>query len=56
MFDALRKHVLAWTTAAASTLTIAQLFSPSFMDFILDWMVVGLVALAAYLAKSKDIK
>jgi len=44
-------HVLSWTVAAASTLTVAQFFTPNFMDFILDWLVVGLVFVAAKLAK-----
>ena len=43
-------HVLAWTTAAATTLTVAQIFAPKFMDIILDIMVVVLVWVAAKLA------
>lgn len=54
MFDALRKHVLAWTTSAAATLTLAQFFAPSFMDMILDFLVVCLVAVAAKLAQGKE--
>lgn len=49
----LRKYVLAWTTSAAATLTMAQIVAPNFMDIILDLMVVGLVALAAKLASQK---
>ena len=48
--DWLRTHVLGWTTSAAATLTLAQIFAPRFMDWILDWLVVGLVFLAAKLA------
>jgi len=44
------KNVLSWTTAAATTLTLAQLFAPSFMDWILDFLVIGLVWVAAKLA------
>lgn len=53
MIDWLKRHVLAWTTSAAATLTAAQLVAPRFMDFILDVLVVLLVALAAKLAEQK---
>ena len=49
--DWLRSHVLGWTTSAAATLTAAQMVTPSFADWILDWTVVGLVAVAGKLAK-----
>jgi hypothetical protein len=52
VIELLRGHVLAWTTSAAFTLTMAQVVAPSFMDWILDFLVVGLVALAAKLARS----
>ena len=52
--DWLRTHVLAWTTSAAATLTLAQIFAPRFMDWILDFLVVGLVYVAAKLAQMKD--
>lgn len=54
MFDRIKENVLAWTTGAAFTLTMAQMVAPRFMDWILDFIVVGLVALAAKLAKSKQ--
>lgn len=53
MLDKLRISVLAWTTTAAATLTVAQLVAPSFIDWIFDIAVVGLVALAAKLAAKK---
>ena len=56
MMDWLRAHVLAWTTTAAATLTLAQLVAPRFMDWILDFLVVGLVFVAAKLAQLKDKK
>ena len=52
--DWLRQHVLAWTTSAAATLTLAQIVAPRFMDWILDFLVVGLVYVAAKLAQMKD--
>ncbi len=50
--DWLHRHVLAWTTSAALTLTAAQVVAPGFIDLILDLMVVGLVWLAARLAQA----
>ena len=50
MLDWLRSHALAWTTSAAATLTAAQMITPNFMDFIFDWIVVGLVVVSAKLA------
>ncbi len=52
MFERLRNNVLAWTTSGALTLTMAQAVAPTFMDWILDFLVVGLVALAAKLARA----
>jgi hypothetical protein len=49
--DWLRRHALGWATSAAATLTAAQIVTPSFADWILDWIVVALVAVAAKLAK-----
>lgn len=46
----LRRHVLAWATSAALTLTAAQIVAPRFMDWILDGLVVALVFVAAKLA------
>jgi len=48
-----RQNVLAWTTSAALTLTGLQVFAPPIFDWLLDFIVVGLVALAARLAKVK---
>jgi len=56
MFDWLKSKVLLWTTTAAAFLTAAQMVTPSFMDFILDWLVVGLVFVAAKLAKMGNVK
>ena len=47
----LRQHVLGWTTSAAATLTALQLIAPPLADWVLNILVVGLVALAAKLAK-----
>lgn len=49
--DKARTHVLAWTTSAAATLAGTRFFVPNFADFIIDILSVGLVALAAWLAK-----
>lgn len=53
MREWLRSHVLGWTTSAAATLTLAQLVAPMFMDWILDFLVVALVYIAAKLAAPK---
>ena len=50
MFEALRKHTLAWTTSAALTLTGLQVLAPPLIDWVLDALVVLLVFLAAKLA------
>jgi hypothetical protein len=47
----LRQHVLAWTTSAALTLAGLRLVTPSMVDLLIDLMSVGLVYLAARLAK-----
>lgn len=52
MFDVLRRHTLAWTTSAALTLTGLQVFAPPLFDWLLDGLVVLLVALAAKLAQA----
>lgn len=49
----LRAHVLAWTTSAALTLAGLRLVTPSFVDFLIDLLTVGLVFIAAKLAKGK---
>lgn len=49
----IRRHVLAWTTSAALTLAGLRIVTPAFVDFIIDLLTIGLVALAAYLAKQK---
>lgn len=49
----LRHRVTAWTVSAAFTLTLAQLVAPSFLDWIFDFLVVGLVYVAAKLSKAK---
>lgn len=54
MWQWIKGHVLAWATSAAFTLTIAQVFVPSVFDWILDFVVVALVALAAKLAKQSE--
>lgn len=51
MLDWLRAHVLAWTTSAALTLAAARFFTPSFMDMVIDLLTVGLVWVAAKMAK-----
>lgn len=51
MFEAIRRHTLAWTTSAALTLTGLQIIAPPLIDWVLDALVVGLVALAARLAR-----
>lgn len=53
MLEAIRRHTLAWTTSAALTLTGLQAFTPPLFDWALDAMVVGLVALAAKLARAR---
>ena len=50
--DWLRKHVLGWTTSAALTLALTRFVTPNFVDFIIDGLTVGLVFIAAKLAKS----
>jgi hypothetical protein len=50
MLDWFRSHALAWTTSAALTLTLAQVVTPSFMDWVFDFIVVGLVWMAAKLS------
>lgn len=51
--NALRKHVLAWTTSAALTLAGLRFFTPNFVDLIIDGLTVGLVYIAAKLAATK---
>ena len=53
LLEKLRVHVLGWTTSAAATLTAFQLIAPNWLDWILNIMVVGLVYIAAKLAKQK---
>lgn len=53
LLQKLRDHVLAWTTSAALTLTGFQVFAPKMIDWVLDFLVVGLVFIAAKLAGSK---
>ena len=52
MFDWLKSKVLLWSVSAAATLTALQFITPAFVDFILDWLVVGLVFIAAKMAKA----
>lgn len=47
----LKGHVLEWATASALTLTLLQMVTPSIFDWIFDFIVVGLVWLAAKLSK-----
>ena len=51
--DWLRRHVLGWATSAAATLTALQLVAPPLFDWVLNVLVVGLVALAAKLAQPR---
>ncbi|MEM7602857.1 MAG: hypothetical protein AAF357_15780 [Verrucomicrobiota bacterium] len=53
MTDFFKTKVLEWTTGAAFTLTMAQMVAPRFMDWILDFIVVGLVYVAAKLSQTK---
>lgn len=53
MLERARQNVLAWTTSAALTLTGLQVIAPPVVDWLLDFIVVGLVALAAKLASTK---
>ena len=53
MLDLARKHVLGWTTSAALTLAAMRFFTPSMVDFIIDGLSVGLVFVAAKLAKAE---
>ncbi len=50
--EALRRHVLAWTTSAALTLAALRIVTPSFVDVIIDLLTVGLVYLAAKLSRA----
>lgn len=45
-----RTHVLAWTTSAALTIAGLRFITPSFVDFLFDFLTVGLVWVAAKLA------
>jgi hypothetical protein len=49
--DWLRNHVLAWSTSSAATLVGLRLVTPSLIDFVFDILTVGLVFVAAKLAK-----
>ena len=53
MFEKLKDRVLLWATTAAATLTSLQLFTPNMIDWLLDWLVVALVFIAAKVAQSK---
>ena len=48
----LRAHALQWTTSAALTLAGLRFVTPSMVDFLIDVLTVGLVYLAAKLAKA----
>lgn len=50
VFDWAKAHVLAWTTSAAVTLGMVRMFTPNFMDFIIDILTICLVWIAAKLA------
>lgn len=50
--ELLRKHVLAWTTSAALTLAGLRFVTPAMVDILIDLLTVGLVYLAARLAKA----
>ena len=50
--DIIRRHVLAWTTSAALTLAAVRFVTPGFVDLIIDLLTVGLVYLAAKLARA----
>lgn len=52
MIKALKERVMLWSVSAAATLTAAQIVAPSFMDWILDGLVVCLVWLAASIGRS----
>lgn len=52
MLDKIKGHVIAWTTGAALTLAMLRFVTPNFVDFIIDWLTVGLVYVAARLSKS----
>lgn len=51
MLEWLRTHALAWTTSAALTIAGLRFVTPNFVDLIFDGLTVGLVWLAAKLAK-----
>lgn len=47
----LRQKALLWTTSAAASMVGLRLVTPAFVDFIFDILTVGLVYLAAALAR-----
>ena len=49
--DWLKNRVIAWTTGAAFTLALLRFVTPNFVDFMIDWITVGLVFVAAKLSK-----
>lgn len=51
MIDWVRKNLMAAATSAAITLAGLRVFTPGFVDFIIDWLTVGLVFIIVKLAK-----
>ena len=47
----LRQKALLWTTSAAASMVGLRLVTPNFVDFVFDILTVGLVYLAAALAR-----
>jgi len=52
MSDWFKEKVLLWSVTAAATLTGLQALMPPVIDWMLDFLVVGLVFLAAHIARS----
>ena len=46
----LKRRALGVILSAAATLTVISLFLPAMFDFIVDLMMIGLIALAGKLA------
>ena len=45
------RHTLGWTVSAAATLTALRFITPSFVDMLIDFLVLGLVWVAGAMAR-----
>jgi len=54
MLDRIKRHALTWLVTAASTVVGLQLIAPSWLDFILDIILIGMIFMARAISQTLD--